>query len=81
MDEDAGVTEAAISVLVVVFTALWIVIDPCCASDKVRRFLRSLERTRVLLLAELIFSQYVIVCIAVFPSIDLRVDLSVLNRL
>ena len=81
MDEDASVAEAAISVLIVVFTALWIMVNPRGAPDKVRRFLRSFERARVCLLAKLIFSQYVIVCIAIFTSIYLRIDLSVLNRL
>ena len=81
MDENTGITEATVAMLVVVFAAFRVVIDSSCAPNERWSFHWSFQCPRKCFLPQLILSQRVIVCIAIFASVYIWVDFTFLDRL
>ena len=81
VNENTGVTEAAIAVFIVIFASLWVMIDTSGHLHKCRCFLWAFQSTRELFLFQVILSLNEIIRITILTSIDFRIQLTFTNSL
>ena len=81
VNENTGVTEAAIAVFIVIFASLWVMIDASGHLYKCRCLLWAFQSTRELFLFQVILSLNEIIRIAVLTSVDFRIQLTFTNSL
>ena len=76
MDENTGVSEATIAMLVIVFTPLWVMVHSSGHFDKSRSFLGAFKRARELFLAKVVFCLDEIAGVAILATVDFWVELT-----